>query len=222
MKQMPNATKLGDNPYWYEKKKYVRRTERDNPILILEPRPYTKQDGTTGYRYNAKKCYDVSQTIKPEKFAPVQRTPHELFVLLETDSPAIITPVDDLGYTDKCAFYDHERKKIFIHRGISPMTAVIALAKELALAEFGKEDEYSRNAVTEFKADCVSYMVCRRYGVDTSSFKMFDIPNEIKQMESKDFRNELSSAREALNTIGGRIIDGLENQHDIKRRDYER
>ena len=59
--QMPEATKLGDSKYWQEQGVYINKGEK--AITILEPgKEFTREDGTTGVSYNAKKVFDITQT----------------------------------------------------------------------------------------------------------------------------------------------------------------
>ena len=63
MAQKPDAQKLGDYGCWREQGAFVRRNERRNPILIMEPgKEYERDDGSIGQYYNAKKVYDITQT----------------------------------------------------------------------------------------------------------------------------------------------------------------
>ena len=72
MAQRPDAQKLGDYGYWRDQNVYVKRMEKKNPVLIMEPgKEYEREDGSIGTYYNAKKLYDISQTNMREK-EPVQ------------------------------------------------------------------------------------------------------------------------------------------------------
>ena len=66
--QRPDSQKLGDYGYWRNHGTYVKRMERQNPVLILEPgKTYEREDGSIGTYYNAKKLYDISQTTMNDK-----------------------------------------------------------------------------------------------------------------------------------------------------------
>ena len=46
MAQRPDAQKIGDYGYWRGQGAYVKRQERKNPILIMEPgKEYEREDG---------------------------------------------------------------------------------------------------------------------------------------------------------------------------------
>ena len=58
--QRPDAQKLGDYGYWRSQGTYVKRVERQNPVLIMEPgKTYEREDGSIGTYYNAKKLCGV-------------------------------------------------------------------------------------------------------------------------------------------------------------------
>ena len=62
-KKCPHATWPGNYGYWKSKGVDILRTERRNPIIILEPGgTYQRQDGSIGQNYYAKEIFDVSQT----------------------------------------------------------------------------------------------------------------------------------------------------------------
>ena len=71
MAQRPDAQRLGDYGYWRDQGAYVKRAEKKNPVLIMEPgKEYEREDGSIGTYYNAKKLYDISQTNMTEKAQP--------------------------------------------------------------------------------------------------------------------------------------------------------
>ena len=72
--QRPDAERLGDYGYWREQGVFVKRAERQNPVLIMEPgKEYEREDGSIGTYYNAKKLYDISQTTMSERPQPQNR-----------------------------------------------------------------------------------------------------------------------------------------------------
>ena len=47
--QRPDAERLGDYGYWREQGVFVKRAERQNPVLIMEPgKEYEREDGSIG------------------------------------------------------------------------------------------------------------------------------------------------------------------------------
>ena len=74
--QRPDAQKLGDYGYWRDHGFYLKRMERQKPVLILEPgKTYKREDGTVGNYYNAKKLYDISQTTMSD--TTIQKSEYE-------------------------------------------------------------------------------------------------------------------------------------------------
>ena len=59
----PNAKQIGNYQYWENHGVDILKTEKSNPIIILEPgNTYRRKDGSTGQNYYAKEVYDISQT----------------------------------------------------------------------------------------------------------------------------------------------------------------
>ena len=97
MAQKPEAEKIGDYGYWKEKGVFVKRHERENPILIMEPgKEYKREDNSIGTYYNAKRVYDISQTTMDKKIQPPSEeiTNKQLLRALVSSPPAAITTAE--------------------------------------------------------------------------------------------------------------------------------
>ena len=120
--QRPDAQKLGDYGYWREHGFYLKRMERQNPVLILEPgKTYKREDGTVGNYYNAKKLYDISQTTMSD--TTIQKSEyeeHDLIRALVSTPPVNIVAVEPEQMSDeKGAFFKPEESCIYVRKGIS-------------------------------------------------------------------------------------------------------
>ena len=59
--QKPDAQKLGDYGYWRDQGAFVKRTERSNPVLIMEPgKEYEREDGSIGTALAADGIYAIT------------------------------------------------------------------------------------------------------------------------------------------------------------------
>ena len=94
--QRPEAQKLGDYSYWRSQGTFVKRQERDNPVLILEPgKEYEREDGSIGTYYNAKKLYEPSQTsLRNYTQEKPQITEQQLIRALLSNPPVNIVPAE--------------------------------------------------------------------------------------------------------------------------------
>jgi hypothetical protein len=85
-----------------------------------------------------------------------------------------------------------------------------AVAFEMACAEVATDPELS--AGQEFCAYSASYLLCRKYGVDTRSFSFDPTPDMFAGMDVQEIKGELSQIRDAAQNISGRMARELERQ----------
>lgn len=214
MAQKPDAQKIGDYGYWRDQGAYLKRQERNNPILIMEPgKEYEREDGSTGTYYNAKKVYDISQTTMSDKIQQPQAeiTDSQLVRAVVNNPPvSIVAAEPDQMPEDKGALFEPEENCIYVRKGMSAQEIFRSVTPELALAGFADGDKnYDRNE-DAFHAYCASYLLCKKYGVDTQGFDFSHAPEFFEGMEPQEVRGELSKARDAANNISSRMAKVLE------------
>lgn len=213
MAQKPDAEKLGDYGYWRDQGAYVKRTERQNPVLIMEPgKEYEREDGSTGTYYNAKKLYDVSQTTMREKPQPQAGVDEKLLIRALISSPPvnIVSAEPDRMPEDKGALFEPEEGCIYVRKGMNAQEIFKSLTPELALAGFADGDKDYDRSEDAFHAYCASYMLCKKYGIDTQGFEFSHVPEFFEGMEPQEVRGELSKARDAVSAISSRMAKVLE------------
>lgn len=207
--QMPQANRLADFNGWKNADVYIKKGE--NGITILEPgEEYTRDDGTVGVSYNAKKVFDVSQTNSRQQSAPtVSRDDRMLIKALINNAPcqiSISTEVPD----NMCAVYQPEGKVILVRQGMDAPDIFRSLSQELAHAHMDKGD-YSR-ADCAFTAYCVSYVLCKRNNIAVDTFRFDRLPDSMKEMDAQGVRAELSKIRDVANDISADMNRVLEPQ----------
>lgn len=208
------AQKIGDYGYWRDQGAYVKRQERNNPILIMEPgKEYEREDGSTGTYYNAKKVYDISQTNARDRLQQAQPeiTDAQLVRAVVNNPPvAIVAAEPDQMPEDKGALFEPEESCIYVRKGMSAQEIFRSVTPELALAGFANGDKnYDRNE-DAFHAYCASYLLCKKYGVDTQGFDFTHAPEFFEGMEPQEVRGELSKVRDAAGDISSRMAKVLE------------
>ena len=211
MEQKPDAIKIGDYGYWKDQGVFVKKQERSNPILILEPgNEYTREDGSVGQYYNAKKLYDITQTTTREKAQPtVNRDERLLLKALINNPPAPIKTVDELP-NGVGAFYDHDTNEIGVRKGMDASDIFRSVSLELAHAELAAGNEnYTRNDAG-MKAYCVSYMLCKKNGIDTKGYDLSRLSNVFEGKETQEVGAELSEIRDTAHSISSRMAKVLE------------
>jgi hypothetical protein len=217
--QMPNATQLKEFDDWKELGAYIKKNATS--ITILEPGdPYTRADGSTATSYNPKKMFDVSQTT----FKQTNRTNNyddkvKLTALLK-DCPVDIKAVDDISGTNRVAEWNKQDNVLYVKRGGETQDIFRELSSELARVGL---EETGNASLDNFKCKCTSYMLCKKYNIDVSSFNLETLPDSLKNMNSNEIRSELSSMRTAMEDINSRMNQHFETiSKSNKNKEYER
>ena len=204
--QNDEATRLRDFDGWKERGIYVRKNETG--ISILEAGDsYVTEDGRTGYYYNVKKVFDISQTdAKRQRQPQVHYDDRLLLSALIAKRPV---PIEMADSVQNGAVYDYERKTIFVQRGMDGQDLFRSVSLALARAEMAQQENSTPQA-DAFKSYCVSYMLCRKYGVDTQGYDFSRLPDELKNAEPQTIRGELTDIRDTLQTMTGKMVRTLE------------
>lgn len=202
--QRPEATRIADFDTWKEQGVYIRRKETG--FYILEPgEEYEREDGTKGISYNPKKMFDIAQTTaSPKREQPQPWDERTRIKALMDRSPVPIAMSDTLP-SDVQALYQPDTRSIVIRRGMEAGDIFRSLAQELAHAELERGDNrYSRSAYA-FHAYCASYMLCKKFGVEASSFRFQRAPEKLKDKEPQQVRAELTAMKDATHEIARRM-----------------
>lgn len=216
MQQRPDAIQIGDPKYWKEKHLFVKKEELGNPILIMEPgEKYTREDNSVGTYYNAKKTYDITQTTA--KY--INRQDHsydinELITAIAKNSPI---PFNQVGSAElpegKGALYDPQIGMINLRQGMENGTAifqVVTMELSHALLAQGNPD-YDRN-VNALTAFASSYMLCKKYGVDTKAYHFSEMNSIFPDMESNEIKQELYTIKRTAKDLAQKLDKDLKRQ----------
>lgn len=216
--QRPDATgpmKTFDD--WKKDKVSVAKGEK--AITLLEPgKEYEREDGSKGVNYNVKRVFDVTQTKGYQKVEhEISHDDRTLLKSLITDAPCKMKINNEMaGNTN--AIYKSDEKTIFVRQGMDAPSIFQALTKELAQAHMDKGEGY-RHSDHYITAYCVSYMLCKRYGVPTKGYDFKTMPEQYAKMEPKEFRAELGKIRDVAGEIArdmNRVMENLQrNQNKV-------
>lgn len=198
----PNAIQIKSKEDWQDKG-YDLNTEA-NAITILEPYE------TKGKKYyNPKEEYDVTQTNAP---IPEEReyTSRDILVAILDECKAERIVVDTLQNGEKGSQYVESENKLYMCRGIKQDYLLKTVIQEVAKIEMqGVEN----GTMKEFKTCCISYMICRKYGLDTSKFDFSTLPKGITSIATgKDIRKELEDIRKNFIKVDDNIKAYFEKQ----------
>ena len=219
--QKPDATRIADFDTWKEQGAFIRKKETG--FYILEPgEEYQREDGTVGISYNPKKMFDISQTGNSRKRETPTYPDDRTRIKALMDHAPVPIRISDALPEGTNALYRPDTREIQIRKGMDAGNIFRALSQELTHAEMDKGDgSYSRSDHT-FHAYCVSYMLCRQYGMDTSGYRFDRAPQMLEGMDPQEIRAELSVIREAAGEISGRMNRMLAQQRQQIRQEPER
>ena len=217
MKKNPEATRIGDYNYWKSQNAEVLRDETKNPIIILEPgKEFKREDGSVGQYYNAKEVYDVSQTTARDTVRPTVTYDDRLLLkALISKSPVSIKVVNDLP-DGRGAMLDTSEQAILVKRGMAAHDIFKCVSAELANVDLEFQNPAYSRTTEGYKAYFASYMLCKRYGVDTKDF-MFEGAGQI--FSGKDAHvvtAELNEIKETAKAIDTRMTRALEQNKSAK------
>lgn len=221
MAQMPQATQLKDFDGWVEVGASIKKHQHG--ISILEPgKEYQREDNTRGTSYNVKKVFDISQTTaRTKKQTAVNLDDRLLLKALIHQPPVAIVTTDELQ-DNAGAFYDHDMKMLFVRRGMTAPDIFRSVSKELALAQLtGSREHYDRRDAA-FAAYCVSYMLCKQYGIDVGGYDFSRLPESFRNAQPMAIREALTEIRDTAGDISKRMSRVLEPARAPKPKGQER
>lgn len=198
LKNNKNATQIKDKKSWEEKGYQVFEKEIEKPITILEP---VKSKGGVTF-YNPKDEYDISQTDAPIPEEKIYTTRELLRAILQTCK--IEKQVVDMLDNGKLGVeYKKEENKLYMCRGMLPSKLLQGIMQQLANIQM---QEITNSEMKEFKTYCVSYMLCKKYGIDILKFDFNELPDDIKSLsDGKTIRQELDSIKKVFESINNDI-----------------
>ncbi|CAM3659649.1 MULTISPECIES: ArdC-like ssDNA-binding domain-containing protein [Paenibacillus] len=209
--QRPEATRIADFDTWKEQGVFIRRKETG--FYILEPgEEYRREDGSTGISYNPKKMFDIAQTTASQKREQPTYPDDRMRIKALVDRAPVPIVINDALPPEMHALYQPDTRNIVIRRGLDAGDIFRSLAQELAHAELDRGDgRYSRSDFT-FHAYCASYMLCKQFGVDTSSFLFHRMQEKLKDIEPQQVRAELTVMKDAAHDMARRMNRMLAQQ----------
>lgn len=219
MQQLPEATQLKDYKDWSEAGVTVKRGSRS--LMILEPKEYTRENGTVGISYNVKRVFDISQTNSRRRNTPtVNRDPAQIVAAMLETSQIDYEISDKIPFENAAAYYEPESNMLLVRENVGDATKLFqAVAQELSLAEIAyNSDSYSRSEAL-YPAKCAAYMLCKKYGVDTKGIDIASPPKEWAELDNNGIREKLTMARDSVNEIGTKVYAELNKDREARSND---
>lgn len=206
----PNAIQIKEKKDWIDKG--YDTVENAKSMTILEP---NKVDGKV--YYNPKDEYDISQTNAPIPKEKTYTNKEMLLAIFSICDKENVTRevVDVLPNGNKGAEYIESKNKLYMCRGLKPEYLIKTVIQEIARIEM-KAMENSE--MKEFKTYCISYMVCKKYGLDISKFDFSNLPKDlINKAKGKEIREELEDIRTNFIEINSKVAEYFEKEEKSKK-----
>ena len=193
MAQAPNITYINSLENWGRLGRSVNREESGLKIRVSDP--YIK-NGRQYHGYKIGRVFDVTQT-HGRALAPLalrDNTPEmdvALRRLLNSAGGSVVT--NDTMYQD--AFYDPQSQCITVSTRLTDGQTFAALSREIVHAgihDRGRYPYYTREDCA-MDADCVSYMLCRNFGIDVPQPNVSRVGQVFDGMEVQDRRSVVDS-----------------------------
>ena len=203
-KQCPNAMQLKTRKDWWDAKVNFKHP-KPNIITILEPSDPYEINGRTVTSYNAKDMIDISETnLKPnvknyDKKIILQALLHEC--------PIAVKVVDSLDSGKLCEC-NSDDKVLYVSRNEVNEQYIKAVATELAKINLYETNE----EIDKEKAECIGYMICKKYGIDTRAESTDILSTKFLSMDNQNIANDLTSMKEVLQDMNSRIGQYLDDK----------
>lgn len=199
---MKGVTVFGTRDRWQSLGRFVLPEEQDRGVKIFARDARTKAYALTD-------AYDVSQTQGRDlKHRVLREGGPEMSSALET----LLNYSKAKSMIDKDmeapAFFDEERKELAINPDYPDGEAFASIAAEVALSRFhdkGYNRDYSW-ARYELDAQSVSYILCRRFGVEPKEPNLERLTERFEGMDAQEAKAVLDKIQDMSKQIG-RSID---------------
>lgn len=206
----PNAIQIKEKKDWIDKG--YDTLENAKSMTILEP---NKVDGKV--YYNPKDEYDISQTnahIPKEKTYTNKEMLLAIFSICDKEN-VTRQVVDVLPNGNKGAEYIESENKLYMCRGLKPEYLIKTVIQEIARIEMRN---FENSEMKEFKTYCISYMVCKKYGLDISKFDFSNLPKDLtNKAKGKEIREELDDIRTNFIEINSKVAEYFEKEEKSKK-----
>lgn len=204
-KQLPTATQLKEWSKWRDsnvtfKERYPKK------ILLLDPRePYRNKNGDLIKSYTAKEVIDVSET----NVKPTNRSYDRKYILqaLLHDCPVGIKAVDELS-SGKVSEWNEEDNAIYVCRGKDVDLTIKSVIEEIAKINLYENNE----EIDADKVECISYMVCSRYGIKVELDNMERFTSKYSNMETEDIVTDLYSMKNIVLDINTKMMQYISDK----------
>lgn len=205
--QNKDATKLASFEDWKADNISIQKGEKG--ISIMVPDQYRRKDGSPATGFVVGKVFDIAQTTAVPTGNKVSYDPRRLLETLVRNSPCPIEIRND-GQIEHVARYDTQSRKVYVRQGMGADDLFRSISQEIAVAEFAKG--HRKRSECEFDAYCVSYILCKRFGIPTDDYRFDKLPEKLTRQDNKATHAQLKGIRDTAN----KISDGMRQMLDVR------
>lgn len=208
MAAMPQATVFGTRDRWKSLNRSVMESEKAKGVKIFARSPM-------GRGYSLADAYDVTQTQgRDVKKTVLQDNTKEMEKALTTVLNYAVVPVVIDRELTVPAFYDHRTLELAINPDFPDSEAFAAITAEVAQTRFhakGANPGYVR-AECELDAQSISYILCRRYGIERPAPDMTQLSELYEGWDPQERRHALDNIQNVSKLMGRSIEKSLETE----------
>ena len=177
------------------------------------------------------KVYDISETNGPElPKAPVHHLTgdvenYELFkaaiISAAKPSEVLFVPESDLPPNANGCFV-HSTKEIKVRDNMSPEQTIKTMLHEVAHSKMHDIDLEINQEVTkpkalkEFEAESAAYILCQKYGIDSSDYSFGYVAGWSQNLSSAEMEKSLMTKASAASQISKKIDDFFESSPQLE------
>ena len=177
------------------------------------------------------KVYDISETNGPElPKAPVHQLTgdvenYELFksAIIEAAKPSevLFVPESELPPNANGCFV-HSTKEIKVRDNMSPEQTIKTMLHEVAHSKMHDIDLEINQEVTkpkalkEFEAESAAYILCQKYGIDSSDYSFGYVAGWSQNLSSAEMEKSLMTTASAASQISKKIDDFFESSPQLE------
>ena len=215
MMQNPEATELRSFADWKKAGGYV--VENPDKILMLAPTPYKdKATGEQRVGYNIKEAIDIGDVKKVQPMYRMTYKDYGVNAMIAAVLDKCPVPVErtEQNLGDTPAVFSEKDNKILYNRCSDFPKIFTALAQARAHVEMQKSVKDYRVPEHEFHAKCAAHIVAAKYGIDTQSVEIYNVPSKFSELKSEEVKKELQKFHQGARDISSVMRGYFEKERE--------
>lgn len=219
-------------PSSYKTKKLFEKINpaTNEPFIGWDNKPLMEEREITIPTFRVATVFDVSQTegeplpqLGVDELTGKVADFKDFYAALEKLSPVPIG-FEDIDSGAK-GYFNHEENRIAVNNGMSDVQTLKTLIHEIAhaklhnydIADKSEQDEQKDRNTREVEAESVAYVVCQRYGIETSDYSFGYVAGWSKDKELP----ELNASLDTIQKTANEIISGIDEYYKELTKDIE-